>query len=48
MTREELQDHFGFIEGETKCRECGEILTRDNAHWGFGTWWHNKVKGCKK
>jgi len=36
-----IQDSFGFVDGETTCAKCGEILRRDNCHWGMGGWWHN-------
>lgn len=42
------QDLFGFVENETKCADCGAILTRDNADWHAGSWWHKLVADCNE
>jgi len=41
------QDMFGFIDGETVCSDCGQVLTRDDCFWGMGCWWHNKKESCE-
>ena len=46
--RNSIQDEFGFVESETTCTKCGKLLTRDNATWGMGGWWHTMVVDCKE
>lgn len=46
--KREHKRQFGFIEGETQCAMCKEILSIEDAHWAFGQWWHTMVKDCHK
>ena len=46
--RNKLQDGLGFIENATYCGDCGGLIPRDDAYWGFGKWWHNSRETCEK
>lgn len=44
----QIQNHLGFVDGETYCKKCHLLLTRDDCHWAFGSWWHKNVESCLK
>jgi len=48
ISKETLQNEFGFVEGETRCSKCEGLLTREDCHWSFGKWWHLKNESCEE